>query len=122
MLRHRLLHRFGDAADALRLTAERRANALVREVIDRTAAVEIDEVGATRFNQRGGPADLLGIRAGQLHAKEGLAFELSNQRKLALAALLQPSRHRHLADRHPRAQFHAQDGDREGWSLWSSAP
>ena len=121
-LGHRLLHRFGDAADALRLAAERRADALVREVIDRAAAIEIDEVGAARFDERRGPADLFGIGAGQLHAEERLAFELADQRELALAALLQPPRHRHLADRHARAQLDAQAGDREDWSLWSSAP
>ena len=103
-----LLHRLGDAADARRLAAERRADALVREVIDRTAAVEVDEIGAARFDERRGPANLFRIGAGQLHAEERLAFELANQRELALLALLQPPRHRHLADRHARAQLDAQ--------------
>ena len=108
MLRDRLLHRFGDAADALRLAAERRADAFVREVIDRAAAVQIDEIGAARFDERRGPANLFRIGARQLHAEKRLALELANQRELALAPLLQPPRHRHLADRHARAQLDAQ--------------
>ena len=106
--RHRLLHGFGDAADALRLSAERGADSLVREVIDRAAAVEIDEIRTARLDQRRRPADLLRIGAGELDAEERLAFELSNQRELALAALLQPSGHGHLADRDARAELDAQ--------------
>ena len=107
-VRHRLLHRFDDAADAGGLAAERGADALVREVIDRAAAVQVDEIGAARFDERRGPAELLGIGAGQLHAEERLALELANQRELALAALLEPPRHRHLADRDARAELDAQ--------------
>ena len=69
--RDRFLHRLGDAADALRLAAERRADALVREVIDRAAAIEIDEVGAARFDQRRGPADLSGLVPASCTPKNG---------------------------------------------------
>ena len=122
MLAHGLLHRFDDAADARGLAAERGADALAREVIDRAAAIEVDEIRAARFDERRRPADLLRIGAGQLHAEERLALELANQRELALAALFQPPRHGHLADRDARAKLDAQAGDREGSSPWSSAP
>ena len=99
---------FDDAADAGGLAAERGADALAREVIDRAAAVQVDEIDAARLDQRGGPAELLGIGAGQLHAEERLALELPDQRELALAALFEPARHGHLADRDARAELDAQ--------------
>jgi hypothetical protein len=107
-LRHRLLHCFRDAPNALRLPAERRADAFMREVVDGAAAIQIDEIGAARFDERSGPADLLGVGARQLHAEKRLALEFADQRELALAALLQPARHSHFADRHARAELDAQ--------------
>jgi len=62
---------------------------------------------AARLDQGRRPADLLRVRASQLHAEERLAFELPDQGELALAALRQPARHRHLADRDARAQLDA---------------
>jgi hypothetical protein len=107
-VRHGLLHCFGDAADALRLPSERGADPLVREVIDRAAAVEIDQVGAARFDQRCRPADLLRIRTRELDAEEGLTLEFPNQRELAFLSLLQAASHGHLADRDARPELDAQ--------------
>jgi hypothetical protein len=75
-LRHRPSSSPRDAANALRLAAERRADALVREVVDRTAAIEIDEIGASRLDERGRPSNFLRVGAGQLHAEEWLASNL----------------------------------------------
>jgi hypothetical protein len=44
---HRLLHGFDDAADAPGLAAEGGADAFAREVIDRAAAIQIDEIDAS---------------------------------------------------------------------------
>ena len=91
--------------DAGRLTGKRRAHSLAGEVVDRASEVDVHEVGAARLDERGGPGHLLGVRAGQLHAEAGLAFESTDEREFAGALLLEPPRHRHLADEHARSQL-----------------
>ena len=105
---HGRAHRFDDEPYAIRLAAERRAEAHPREVIDRAAEIQIDAVGAARFDERRGPRHLLGPIAGELHAEARLVVGPSNQRELAAAPLLQPARHDHLAHEHARAQLDAQ--------------
>ena len=105
---NRLLHRLHQPALPAGLPAERRANPLVREVVDRAAAVEINEIGAARRRERGRPGQFLAVGASQLDAEAGLTVEAPNQRELALTPLLQAPRHRHLADGDPRAELHAQ--------------
>ena len=104
----RLCHRVDDAANPRGLAAECRAHALPGEVVDRTAEVDVHEVGAARLDQGGSPGHLLGVGAGQLHAEAGLALEAPDQRELADSALFEPARDRHLADEHPRAEFDGQ--------------
>ena len=55
-----------------RMASNRRAEAHSREVIDRAAEVDVDEIRAARFDQRRGPADFVGLVAGELHAETRL--------------------------------------------------
>ena len=93
---------------AIGLAAERRAEAHAREVIDRAAEIEIDEIGAARFDERRGPRHLVRLVAGELHAEARLVRRAADQRELAAPALLQPPRDDHLADEHARAELDAQ--------------
>jgi hypothetical protein len=77
-------------------------------VIDGTAEIDVDEVGAARFGQRGGPRHLLRLVARELHPEAGLAGGPPDQRELAPPALLQAARHDHFAHEDARAELHAQ--------------
>ena len=101
-------HRFDVEPYAIRLASERGAEAHPREMIDRAAEIQIDRVGAARFDERRGPRHLIGPIAGKLHDEARLIVGPSNERELAAAPLLQPARHDHLAHEHARAQLDAQ--------------
>ena len=105
---HRALHGLDQAAHPIRLPSDGGAKALAGEVIDRTAKVDVDEVGPFRFHERSGPRHFFGVRAGKLHAETRFAGESADERKLGVAALLQSPRDRHLAHRDDCAQLHAQ--------------
>ena len=90
------------------LAAERGAEAHAREVIDRAAEVEVDEVRAARFDERGGPRHLVGLVAGELHAEARLVRRAADQREFAAPPLLQPPRDDHLADEHAGPELDAE--------------
>ena len=106
---HRHLHRgpqrFDDAPYAAGLARQRRAQAHAREVIDRTAEIDVDEVGAARFRKGRGPGEFIGLVAGELDAEAGLVRRPTNEGELAAAPLAQPAGDHHLADEHARTQF-----------------
>ena len=52
------LHRLDEAADAIGMPSDRRAESLSREVIDRAAEVDVDEIRAAGLDQRRRPRRL----------------------------------------------------------------
>ena len=107
---HGLAQRAEDDGGRQRIAHERGALALGHDLRDRAAHVEIDGVGAGRFQPAGGLGQHVGIGAEELHGQRPLLGQVTRQRGRLVVA------------EHERAGVDLLAGERAGAALATHEP